>query len=208
VIFFAILGRTLLIYRDQISSWFSSSSSLQSINQFQAPGDILPVFIYDATDTNSPVKPHGGRVWLVYGLLSLAFIWGVLEVFFVSGSSFAIGIGVACASIVIFTWYTFEGTTSSLIEFHKAVAYLEEGSNRYIDTMKQIKAGIERGFFTRMAEKGVISEMELRATRGTRRGKVIRAADGTSTEHKAAPVTDVSFCLLYDDHAATLTLAV
>jgi hypothetical protein len=69
------------------------------------------------------------------------------------------------------------------------VTYLEEGSTRYVDTIQQVKGTIERGFFNRMAQQGLISEQELRASMGN--GKVARSADGGVQKERKSIVNDV-----------------
>lgn len=103
---------------------------------------IFPIYEFDtmARGRTNPLTEVNHRVWSIYALFAVAYIWGIFALFFISPTT--VGLCVSSLAItggVIFTSELMHRAAVRNDQLAESIDYLEEGSDVYMSVLAQCK---------------------------------------------------------------------
>jgi hypothetical protein len=104
---------------------------------------VFPIFEFDtmagANGTN-PLTECNERVWSVYGLCGVTYVWGVMALFFLQPTTVGLCVSsLAIAGAMLFTHELMHLASVRNDQLADAIDWLEEGSSLYASTLAQCK---------------------------------------------------------------------
>lgn len=103
---------------------------------------IFPIYEFDTMckGDSTPLVEVNHRVWSIYALFGISYVWGVFALFFQSPTTVGLCVSsLAIAGAAIFTYELMHRSRVRNAQLAEAIDYLEEGSKAYHEVLAQCK---------------------------------------------------------------------